>query len=223
MKKYVYCSGPLFCPEEIGCMTAISQVLEEAGYGTFLPHRDGLEAHVMKFVNSPINVNFLYARDFVDKAMFALDIYQVVECCDYFVFNMNGRVPDEGGIVEAAVAFSTGKPVILYKNDYRSAFNGSDNSMLTGLTYSSSKVSEIQKIPKEIEKIARKLKSKEDSSREKYYPIHLQETLDFGRKVWSFLEKIRGKTKHPPIPELIEGIVKLCKESAPIASVDNLT
>lgn len=34
-KLYVYCSGPLFCPEEIGGMSAIAAVLEEAGFGTF--------------------------------------------------------------------------------------------------------------------------------------------------------------------------------------------
>jgi len=31
-KPIIYCSGPLFCPEEIGGMTAIANALEAAGY-----------------------------------------------------------------------------------------------------------------------------------------------------------------------------------------------
>ena len=40
----VYCSGPLFSPEEVGAMQAIADQLEKKGMSTFLPHRDGLES-----------------------------------------------------------------------------------------------------------------------------------------------------------------------------------
>ncbi|MDA3896592.1 MAG: nucleoside 2-deoxyribosyltransferase [Desulfobacteraceae bacterium] len=144
--KIVYCSGPLFCPEEIGSMTAISNVIENAGFQTFLPHRDGLEAYILKLVNSPVNINIFKSRDMVERAVFALDVFQVVKRCSAFVFNMNGRVPDEGGVAEAAIAFAAGKPVIIYKNDYRSVFNGCDNSMVSGLTFSA-KINHINNIP----------------------------------------------------------------------------
>ena len=136
-KKRVYCSGPLFCPEEIALMSAISDELENAGYETFLPHRDGLEPYIMKTINNPhvTNKKFRHINNFISKAIFAMDLYQVVYGCDYLVFNMNGRVPDEGGVVETAVAFASGKPLVIYKNDYISKFNGNDNSMLTGLSF----------------------------------------------------------------------------------------
>ena len=48
MTSIIYCSGPLFCPEEQGGMAALARVLEDAGYGTFLPQRDGLEAYLLR-------------------------------------------------------------------------------------------------------------------------------------------------------------------------------
>lgn len=130
----VYCSGPLFCPEEIAAMTAIARVLEEAGHETFLPHRDGVERLVMGLVDSPLSVDLLGARAWIDRAIFAVDVFQIVERCDALVVSLNGRVPDEGAAVEAGIAFAIGKPVVLYKNDARSAFAGRDNSMLVGLS-----------------------------------------------------------------------------------------
>ena len=53
-------------------MTAIADVLEEAGYDTFLPHRDGLEPFVMKAVNDPrlTNKAFRSLNRIVGKAIF---------------------------------------------------------------------------------------------------------------------------------------------------------
>ncbi|OTP76147.1 Nucleoside 2-deoxyribosyltransferase [Caballeronia sordidicola] len=39
----VYCAGPLFNARERAEMDSIASVLEQAGFSTFLPHRDGLE------------------------------------------------------------------------------------------------------------------------------------------------------------------------------------
>ncbi|MCU0576169.1 MAG: nucleoside 2-deoxyribosyltransferase [Desulfobacterota bacterium] len=134
MVRRVYCSGPLFCPEEIASMNAIARVLEDAGFTTFLPHRDGLERYVLPFLNTPLSADILGMRDRIDRAIFALDVYQIVQQCDSFVLNMNGRVPDEGAVAEAGIAFALGKPLVIYKNDCRTAFDGRDNSMITGLS-----------------------------------------------------------------------------------------
>ena len=194
MKEYVYCSGPLFSPEERDTMKAIADTLEEAGYGTFLPQRDGVEAHVMKMVNSPLNMNIFNIRKQIDKAIFSLDVYQLVERCDYIVFNMNGRVPDEGGLVEAAIAWSTGIPLVIYKNDDRTAFKGKDNSMITGLT-AGKLISDIAELPAEIEKLKKSFEGKEENSRDpEQLPPHVREALDYGRKVYKILEKLhRGR------------------------------
>ncbi len=192
MKEYVYCSGPLFSPEERDTMKAISDCLEDAGYGTFLPQRDGVEAHVMKMVNSPLNINFFNIRKHIDRAIFSLDIYQLIERCDYILFNMNGRVPDEGGLIEAAVAWTAGTPLLVYKNDDRTAFKGKDNSMITGLV-ETRKVSEIEKIPAELESLKKKRGEKEDYSYSpEFMPPHMRDAVEYGRKVWNILEKLRG-------------------------------
>ncbi|MGK5091933.1 nucleoside 2-deoxyribosyltransferase [Deltaproteobacteria bacterium TL4] len=210
-KDYVYCSGPLFCPEEIGGMTAISKVLEAQGFATFLPHRDGLENYVMKFVNSPLNLNLFHSRALIDRAIFALDVYQIVERCQFFVFNMNGRVPDEGGVVEAAIAYAAGKPLVLYKNDARSAFNGSDNSMILGLAYSPI-VSDINKIPQELHKVSKQLGKLGDSPYQgENIPPTMRETIKFGRQVWKILTTLNPKPeKQAALSELEQAITDLC-------------
>ena len=129
----IYCSGPLFCAEEVGGMSAIARTLENAGFRTFLPHRDGIESYVMRFGNAALPAALPALRTRIDYAIFALDVYELVECCDAVVCNLNGRVPDEGMIVEAAIAWAAGKPLVLYKDDARAPFGGHDNSMLTSL------------------------------------------------------------------------------------------
>jgi len=132
-KNRIYCSGPLFCAEEVGGMNVIAKVLEDAGFQTFLPHRDGLEAYVMRFGNSSLLSTISAIRTSVDYAIFSLDVYELMERCGAVVCNLNGRVPDEGMIVEGALAYAAGKPLVLFKDDARAPFGGYDNSMLTSL------------------------------------------------------------------------------------------
>jgi len=56
--KHMHCSGPLFCPEEVAGMNALAKVLEGAGFGTFLPHRDGVERYVLSFFQYPFQQRF---------------------------------------------------------------------------------------------------------------------------------------------------------------------
>lgn len=134
MKEYrIYCSGPLFCAEEVGGMNAIAKVLENNDFQTFLPHRDGIESYVMRFGNSFLSSAIPAIRKRIDYAIFSLDVYELIERCDAVVCNLNGRVPDEGMIVEASLAYAAGKPLILFKDDVRAPFGGYDNSMLTSL------------------------------------------------------------------------------------------
>ncbi|MBI4957680.1 MAG: nucleoside 2-deoxyribosyltransferase [Myxococcales bacterium] len=134
----IYCSGPLFCAEEVGGMNAIAKVLEGEGYTTFLPHRDGLEAYLLRFGRGGVGLGAAIAssaglRARVDEAIFALDVYELVERCAGVVCNLDGRVPDEGMIVEASLAYATGKALVLFKDDARAPFGGYDNAMLTSL------------------------------------------------------------------------------------------
>ena len=114
-------------------MEMLGETLEQAGFKTFLPHRDGFlfGALVPDLVKAgyPLDVAQWMAR----QAIFALDIYQVLMGCDATVMNLNGRVPDEGAVVEGAIAWTAGKPVVLFKDDARSKIDGFDNPLVAGL------------------------------------------------------------------------------------------
>ncbi len=129
----IYCAGPLFNAGERAEMDSTSSMLEQSGFSTFLPHRDGLEFAQLKPALEKLGASPNEAASIVDKAIFSLDTYQLLRQCDVVVANLNGRVPDEGAIVEATLAWHSGKPLILYKTDVRSMLSGSDNPMITGL------------------------------------------------------------------------------------------
>ncbi len=206
-KKIIYCSGPLFCPGELGEMLALTRLLEARGYGTFLPQRDGIEALVMGLINSPLNVNVLKVRNVLDRAIFALDIYQILERCDALIFNMNGRVPDEGGLVETAAAWACGKPIVIYKNDARTPFKGMDNSMVSGLTRGRL-IRSMEKIPAELEKVMGTMK-KQGGGTNAGFPPDVQSAVDLGRKIWSLLRHRDGSGKKNDT--LVGEIAALCR------------
>jgi len=215
----VYCSGPLFCPEEMAGMTAIADVLEQAGYDTFLPHRDGLEPYVLKAAGDPLlgNAAFRGLHRVAGKAIFALDIYQILEGCDRLVMNMNGRVPDEGAVVEAAVAFTAGKPLVLYKNDHRTKIGGNDNAMLSGLSYTFRTVTHLSRIPAELEETARRLEATGPSPYQgENVPSHMRKVVDLGRRIWTCLSAVQTHRTRPGDAHLdrLKQVVTLC-EAAP--------
>lgn len=129
----VYCAGPLFNAAERAEMDSIAHALEAAGFATFLPHRDGLEFARLKPELEKLGASVDEAAQILDRAIFSLDTYQLLERCDVVVANLNGRVADEGTVVEASLAWHAGKPLVLFKADARSMLSGSDNPMLTGL------------------------------------------------------------------------------------------
>mgnify|MGYP003808656401 CR=1 FL=1 len=187
--RIVYCSGPLFCPEELKVMGSIAQVLESAGYQTFLPQRDGVEAFVMNQVDAPLANAWILKpiQTLAHKAVFALDIYQLVERCDGFVFNMNGRVPDEGGVVETAVAFACGKPLVIYRNDGRSLACGRSHPML--ISAAQVVVDDIHQIPEALAACAARRSFV--LTRTAALPPQIRRTVAFGRRVWKLLRLIR--------------------------------
>jgi nucleoside 2-deoxyribosyltransferase len=184
MKKYrIYCSGPLFCAEEVGGMSAIAKVLEDAGFQTFLPHRDGLEGYVMRFSSTSLPSTISSIRTSIDYAIFSLDVYELIERCDAVVCNLNGRVPDEGMIVEAALAYAAGKPLVLFKDDFRAPFGGYDNSMLTSLARGKV-VKKLKELPSAVKK---EMSHKTDS-----VPLSgdLKNAISYGKRISSAMERL---------------------------------
>ena len=129
----IYCAGPLFNDKEKEEMAEIAAILEESGFRVFLPHRDGFEFANLLDIFKKIDVPEAKANRLLHKAIFTLDVYQVLDS-DGLILNINGRVPDEGATVEAGIAWNAGKQVVIYKNDARTLINGTDNPLLLGLS-----------------------------------------------------------------------------------------
>ncbi|MFO8048943.1 MAG: nucleoside 2-deoxyribosyltransferase, partial [Desulfosudaceae bacterium] len=129
----VYCSGPLFCPEELRSMKNISEALEASGWQTYLPQRDGIEAFVLKNTDRYLANLVRPLVRFFHRLTFAVDVYFLLKC-DCLVFNLNGRVPDEGAVAEAGLALAAGKPVILYgEASQNGSWDKSDGRVNPGL------------------------------------------------------------------------------------------
>ena len=180
----VYCAGPQHSPEELRGMARISSVIEGHGYHTYLSSRDGLKHHTFE------------TNGLMYRAVFALEIYQIVRRCDTLVLNLNGRVPDEDGVFVASLAFMVGKPVILYKNDNRSVFHGSDNPMVTGLSSGLGVVHKLRTIPKALAQGLRKAERKPQAPSPHASDAwgvseHLRRVADLGEQVWSHIQEVQ--------------------------------
>jgi nucleoside 2-deoxyribosyltransferase len=129
----VYCAGPLFNQAERDEMGRLAAILEAAGHSTFLPHRDGLEFAPLLSDLEANSVSRKQATATLQRAIFALDLHKLLIWADAAVVNFNGRVPDEGVVVEAALAWHSKKALVVYKADVRTVLEGADNPMLAGL------------------------------------------------------------------------------------------
>lgn len=174
----IYCAGPLFNKKEQEEMAEIASAIEEIGYKTFLPQRDGLELAKIRNYLTVSQLNDININEYLEKSIFALDIYHLLTS-NAVIINVNGRVPDEGAMVEAGAAWASGIPIVLYKNDSRSVFDGRDNPMLFGLA-NYEYVNSIEKIPEKISKAIKK-----DISIEKK---HCEKTFSIGEKIAKLLE-----------------------------------
>ena len=183
VETIVYCAGPYWSPEETQTLSELARILEQAGFRTYLPHRDGIEGLVWE---QAAKIPPAQEDAVLPKAVLALEVYQIVERCRALVFTMNGRVPDEGGVFKTALAYATGKPLVICKNDNRSAFHGNDNSMVTGLTPAFTTINRLSKLPAEL---AKGLTSTTGSFA---VPTHLRATLALGRRLWDLTREHHG-------------------------------
>ena len=131
--RRVYCAGPLFNEAERLEMVQIADALRAADFDPFLPHEEIQFADVHP---SLVELGMTPARagQVLHDAIFALDVYFVILGCGSLVFNLNGRVPDEGAVAEATMAWMLGKPMVFFKADSRSLIEGRDNPIVVGQT-----------------------------------------------------------------------------------------
>jgi nucleoside 2-deoxyribosyltransferase len=139
--KKIFVAGPMFSRADQDGQRALDGVLQAAGYKTYLAQRDGLE--MTKLINTMLNPSLqseeLYlASLMVQRIGWCLEVFEIVGCgedpgCDALVLNMNGRVPDEGAVMEASIAYAAGKPVVNYKDSSITMWGLFDNPMVASL------------------------------------------------------------------------------------------
>lgn len=101
----VYIAGPLFDEGERWWIERVEQTVAEAGYITFLPHRD----------NPPKDENNVVE-------IFAND-RRAIDECDVIVASLNGIITDDGTAWELGYGFALGKPIIGLHTDWRRRFD----------------------------------------------------------------------------------------------------
>lgn len=115
----VYIAGPLFSEAEKRFNSEITDFIEDMGFDTFLPQRDGYELAEEENMDSAAEKIFNY------------DIAQIDDS-DVVVFNMDGRVPDEGACVEVGYACGKNKECIGLKTDTRTLIDSRDSHKILG-------------------------------------------------------------------------------------------
>lgn len=198
----VYCAGPLFNESERREMLAIADSLRRAGFEPFVPHADGLEfAQVQPYLAArgyePAAVGQL-----LHEAIFALDVYQVLVGCGSLVLNMNGRVPDEGAVAEAAMAWSVGKPIVIYKADARSKIAGRDNPLVVGLAGFET-IEDIDELGAALAARLAQFPSYADG--QVTCAPHLRQTLSAGERLW---ERLRAMGAERPAAQVAEAVME---------------
>ena len=131
----------------------------------------------------------------VRKWVFALDMYQLLERCQTLVFNLDGRTPDDGSVVETAAAFAAGKPIVIYKTTPITMLAGADNPMVEGLSDDLGYVEDVAAVPQGRRRSGR-------GGRQAAYsyagPPNVAALISEGEEVWEVLEGLRAPADRDP-------------------------
>lgn len=99
-----YLAGPLFDEGERWWIEKVEELVTEAGFSTFLPHRD----------NPPKDEHNVHAIFENDK--------RGIDECDVVVASLNGVATDDGTAWELGYAYANGKYLIGLYTDWRTRF-----------------------------------------------------------------------------------------------------
>ena len=122
--RTAYYAAGLFNEAERTFNLMVKEMLDQLGLETWFPQEDA---------------GFL--EDYMDQGMtldqarhhiFTQNL-EAVEAADILIFNLDGRVPDEGACIEAGVAFGLDKKLIGIQTDFRAVEPGGNNLMIDGV------------------------------------------------------------------------------------------
>jgi hypothetical protein len=158
------------------------------------------------------------AAQMLHDAIFALDVYYVILGCGSLLFNLNGRVPDEGAVAEATMAWMLGKPTVFFKADSRSLIEGRDNPIVAGQTRFQ-RIDRLEAIGPALDQALRQADI--DPAAAVPCPPHLGETLQLGLQFCEQLERTGPKRRAEPAAEIVCDLFgrRRQQETAPSARV----
>lgn len=197
----VYCAGPLFNEAERQEMKAIADLLVGEGYDVYLPHRDGMEFRLVLEVLVERGWTPSIAAAFLHAGIFALDVYQLAVDCDAMVWNLNGRVPDEGAVSEAAIAWTLGKPLVAFQDDVRSLIAGRTNPLLVGLVEFQT-FDAIADLPEAL--AAALTRSNDEPVPVERMPAKLRKAILDGRRLWDAMQECDAALNDNLIADVVE-------------------
>lgn len=119
----IYYAAPLFNDMELKRNKEMKKWLENKGYDVYLPQDEAGLSYEMIDDSNKMQIN---------KKIFENDV-KCIKNSDLLIFDLNGRVPDEGGCVELGMAYAWGIKCIGFKTDTRALdYTGDDNLMIEG-------------------------------------------------------------------------------------------
>src|SRR5262249_2784752 len=105
---HAYIAGPLFNEGERWFDEQLDQIARDAGFTTYLPHRDGQEAKMKE------------GRDRAQR-IFVEDV-RGLDRADIVIANLNGITTDDGTAWELGYAYGKGKHLVGVYTDWRLQF-----------------------------------------------------------------------------------------------------
>ena len=119
----IYYAAPLFNDMELNKNERMKRQLKNKRYFVYLPQDEAGLAYEKIDDNNKMQIN---------KKIFESDV-KCIKKSDLLIFDLNGRVPDEGGCVELGMAYAWGIKCIGFKTDTRALdYTGDDNLMIEG-------------------------------------------------------------------------------------------
>lgn len=121
--KVYYASG-LFNEGERAFNLRVKAMLDDHGFETWFPQEDAgfLEQYMEQGMTLDEARHHIFEQNL-----------EAVRRSDVLIFNLDGRVPDEGACVEAGVAFGWDKRIIGIQTDFRAVEPGGNNLMIDGI------------------------------------------------------------------------------------------
>jgi len=225
----VYLAGPMFSIGDTHEQTELRRALSKK-YDVHMPQKDGIEvASVMSLLSNPdLHGASMLESPVIDRMVVwvtriieALDIYQSVEGCQCVVLNLDGRVPDEGALVEATLAFYAGLPVVPFKTTPITELGFNDNPMVNAVCGWVPP----KDTPADVLKAVDAAMSNPPTIDLECVPPHIQLFCQLGRAIWQIRKRrtwkpadvIRANTELQALPVAARNLIEAEKLLQPIA------